>query len=93
LVIKNLICEELKLAMVRLKADFPFFLTPTFKCLENVCYSPILSSVAKQYSQVEKILEGHLPSCIPQVTLMQQGLYVYAYICNLPSRKFIILDA
>jgi hypothetical protein len=80
--------------MVRLKADFPFFFfTPTFNRLENVCYSLILSSVAKQYSQVEKILEEHLPSCIPQVTLMQQGLYMYAYTCILPSRKFIILDA
>jgi hypothetical protein len=53
----------------------------------------VIRSSSKQYSQVEKILEEHLPSCIPQVTLMQQGLYMYACICNLPSRKFIILDA
>jgi len=52
--------------MVRLKAGF---FTPTFNRLENDYYSPLLSSVAKQYSQVEKILKGHLPPCIPQLRL------------------------
>jgi len=70
--------------MLRLKAGFSFFIllpfTPTFSHLGNVCFLPLLSSVAKQYSQIEKILEWHLPPCIPQVTLMQQGLYMYTYI-------------
>jgi hypothetical protein len=40
--------------------------------LENVCYSPFLSSVEKDiFSSRQNI------PCIPQVTPMQQSLYIY----------------